>query len=242
MKQPMTKQELVKKWMKEAYLDELNHFSVMEEVIEQDGFYSWDKDDVRLIKLALLERRMKRREHRIFTHFGFKKGRVWLCEADHKVRQKFLSYCHYPEALYEMFRLMAETTVQRDAVTLRSWLMEATENGMDIHDVPPVLYKIADGWGSYTLFLWNNFRSGELEVDSLIDEFRAIKRISVRMKYEPRFCDERISKRILEQLRFLGGFMRTLKTAREAHEISEAQRKRLMERNGLEYALGISWG
>jgi hypothetical protein len=231
----MKKEELVKKWMKEVYLDELNHHAMIEELLNQGEFYYWDKNDPRLKQFNSLERQMKRRKNRIYTHFGFKMGKVWMCEADHKITRLLHSFCHDPETLYEMFRIRAEMMLKKDALTLRGWLMEARQNGTSIYDVPDVLYRFPQGWSKYIYFVWNAFKVDKFKLEDLVEELLKVKDVSRRMRYEPVCCDDKLSKKVVDQLRFLPRFIEILPTARQAHEISEEKRRVLFEKNGMEF-------
>ena len=232
----MNKESLLKKWMKQVYMDEMQLYDVTVNVQNSNNFYNWSKNDPKLKAFHALDRRIKRTEHRIYVHFGFKKGKVWLCEAEYKVKQLFHDFCHEPNILYEMLILRAEAHFEQQTYTLRSWLSNAYDLEKCIYDVPEVLYKPVQGWSKYLNFVWSAFRDRVINMDQLLYEMQAIKTIRNKMSHEPITSDSLVKKSVMDTLKLLNWYMNTLPNSREAHDIAEENRKRIFERNGLEYS------
>lgn len=232
----MNKETLLKKWIKQANIDEKQLYDVTMNAQNTIDFYSWEKNDPRLKIFHALERRLKRTEHRIYVHFGFKKGKVWLCEADYKVKQLFHNFCCNPNMLYEMLSLRAEAHFEQQTYTLSSWLSEAADANKCLYDVPEVLYKPVQGWSEYLKFVWIAFTDGVIDIDQLLYEMTAIKAIRKKMNYEPLTSDSLVKQSVIDTLKLLKWYMICLPDSREAHEIAEEKRKLIFKRNGLEYS------
>ena len=231
----MNKEALVKKWIKLANIDEKQLYDVTVDTQNTIDFYIWEKNDARLKTYHALERRMKRTEHRIYVHFGFKKGKVWLCEADYKVKQLFHNFCYNPNMLYEMLSLRAEAHFEQQTYTLRSWLSEAAAKDKCLYDIPEVLYKPIQDWSEYLKFVWIAFTDGVIDMDQLLYEMTAIKAIRKKMNHEPLTSDSLVKPSVIVTLKLLKWYMICLPNSREAHEIAEEKRKLIFKRNGLEY-------
>jgi hypothetical protein len=231
----MKKEERVKKWIKQCFLDGMRLNDVTENIENAIDFYYWERNDPRLKAFNALKSRVQRREHLIFVHFGFKKGKIWSCEADYKVRRLFHNFCHEPDTLYEMLSIRAEDHLQQQACTLRSWLDEAARTDKPIYDVPEVLYKPVHGWHDYMKFVWSAFKDGVIDMDQLLYEMQAVKTIHKKKHKDPVTSDALVNRSVVDTLKLLKWYMISLPNSREAHDIAEENRKRIFERNGIDY-------
>jgi hypothetical protein len=216
----MKKEALIKKWMHQYYMDELQHYSLTEGINSESGFYHWDQDHPKIKEHAALLRKIARRKHSIYAHFGFKKGKIWQCEADYKIERLFHNFCYEPDELYKMFSIHAAAYLEQGVFTLKGWLEHAAVNNKDIYDVPQCLYRAAEGWSEYLSFLWRLYKDGVINTDQLINEMNGMKKVKKVLTDAATTSDEAIKPYVLNSLKVMSLYLITLPTAGESHKIA----------------------